>query len=380
MSESASETPAEAPAPPAQQDPERMPPVPITADYDTKQIVIEGVKKAMQILQNGGFMPGGIDYDDMLDDPAALEAFCNAYKQNASLLDDVVKDKNGQPIPVDQPQTETECGITMREVERLLVITCAKRLYARLDQEDEGEVKAKRFLFFFKKKPKKKDGPGRGTRRFLTVKHLLGYAWQLPLLETYRDHLTQAHVLSLAEDILHINSIDSVIAATQFEPETIRKAKAIMGDEFIEVLKHKPAALAGIVSWGADRYKTFKKLLGPEIWTFYTRDQHDFNAIASLDAPRLRALGTLLATVDADNLKELNRLDAGKFQAVVAAMKDVFGDDLLEVMSHEALAAKVLRRLIDGFLHMQVDDDTFRDTAKVSIEAVKTEVLEQFKG
>lgn len=376
MTDTAAETAPQAAAAPAPS----LLPVQITADLETKQVVIEGIKKAMQILQNSGLMPGGIEYDDMLDDPTATEVFVQAYKANPSLCDDIVKDKNGQPIPIDQPQTETECGITMKEVERLVVLTCAKRLYSSMDKEEEGDETARKFLFIFKRKPKKKEGPGRGLRRFLTVKHLIGYDWQLPLLETYRDHLSQAHVLSLADDILYIRNVESLIAATQFEPETIRKAKAIMGAEFMEVLQNKPAALAGIVSWGPDKYQTFKKLLGPHIWTFYTRDQHDFNAIASLDAPRLRALGTLLATVSSENLKELNRLDAGKFQAVVASMKTVFGDDLLEVMSHDGLAAKVLRRLIDGFLHMEVDDETFRDTATVSIEAVKTEVLEQFKG
>lgn len=355
-------------------------PVPITATLEIKQTVIDGVKKVMQLFQSNGLMPGGFDYDEMLNDPAALKAFIDAYKHNPGAAAEVVKDQGGQPIPIDKPETLTQCGPSMKEIERLLVLTCAKRLYAQLDKEDEGEVAVKRVLFIFKKKPKKKEGPGRGTRRFMTVKHLIGYDWQLPLLETYRESLTQAHVLSLADDILHIRTAESLIAATQFEPETIRKAKAIMGSEFIEVLKNKPAALSGIVSWGPDRYQTFKKLLGPHIWTFYTRDQHDFNAIASLDPPRLRALGSLLATVDAANLKELNRLDAGKFQAVVQALKDIFGEDLLEVMSHEALAAKVLRRLVDGFLHMQVDDDTFRDTAKVSIQAVHAETLEQFKG
>lgn len=381
MSETAADTAATAAAQDiAAAQTESLLPEPITADFETKQVVIDGIKKAMQIMQNGGFMPGGIDYDEMLDHPAATEALVRAYKANASLCDDFVKDAGGQPIAADQPQTVTQCGITMKEVERLVVLTCAKRIYSAMDKEEETEEQGKKFLFFFRRKPKKPEGPGRGMRRFLTVKHLIGYDWQLPLLETYRDHLSQAHVLSLADDILHIRSIESLIVATQFEPETIRKAKAIMGAEFMDVLQNKPAALSGIVSWGADKYQTFKKLLGPHIWTFYTRDQHDFNAIASLDPPRLRALGPLLATVDAENLKELNRLDAGKFQAVVQSMKDVFGDDLLEVMSKEALAAKVLRRLIDGFLHMQVDDDTFRDTAKVSIEAVKTEVLDQFKG
>lgn len=353
-------------------------PVPITADLEAKTLVIEGLRKAMTVYQNGGFMPGGIDYDDMLDDPLAAEAFVNAYKENASLCDEFVKDKNGQPIPADQPHITTECGVSITEIERLIVITVAKRLYMQLDKEEDPEDEGKKFLFFFKKKPKKKEGPGRGERRFMSVKSLLGFGWQLPLLETYRDHFSAAHIMSLGEDILHIRSAESLIAATQFEPETIRKAKAIMGDEFIEVLQNKPAALAGIVSWGSDRYKTFKKLLGPHIWTFYTRDQHDFNAIASLDAPRLRALGTLLATVDAENLKELNRLDAGKFQAVVQSMKDVFGDDLLVVMAKEKMAHKVLRRLVDGFLHMEVDDETFRDTAGVSIQAVHAEVLEQF--
>lgn len=370
--------PGNAPAPAFARNP--LLPVPITAELETKGVIIEAVTKVLKAYQSAGLMPAGIDFDDMLNDPAALEIFCQAYTQNAALADDIVKDKNGQPIPIDQKQTETECGVTMMEVERLLVMTCAKRLYATLDKEDEQEGEAKKFLFIFKRKPKKREGPGRGTRRFLTIKHLLGYDWQLPLLETYRDHMSQAHILSLAEDILHISTVDSVIAATQFEPETIRKAKAIMGEDFVEVLQNKPAALSGIVSWGADKYLTFKKLLGPHIWTFYTRDQQDFNAIASLDAPRLKALGPLLATVDSNNLKELNRLDAGKFQAIVASLKDVFGDDLMEIIGHEMLGPKVLRRLVDGFLHMEVDDETFRDTAKVSIQAVHGEVLEQFKG
>ncbi len=163
----------------------------VSVDKQVKGQIIQGVKAAIALLQESDLLNRDWSFDDILNEPQNLKHLFQVYRDNMDLFSETVVDKAGDPI-VDEV-TETACGVTLQQVQKLLVSTAARRFFIRNDGEivtKKQKKKVKSMIFFTKevtvtKKVRLKEG----AKKFDAMRRVIGFDWQLDLLEFYRDSL-----------------------------------------------------------------------------------------------------------------------------------------------------------------------------------------------
>jgi len=108
-------------------------PPPIEMSNDTKRAIIDGVKKIVEIFKVGGRLGADANYSAIISDPRELYRFIKTYRNSTELVGDVVKDADGKPVLAED--APLECGVTLAQVQQLLVKTCSKRFLEVANRE-----------------------------------------------------------------------------------------------------------------------------------------------------------------------------------------------------------------------------------------------------
>jgi hypothetical protein len=350
----------------------------VAVDKVVKAQIINGAKAAITLLQANNLIESSWDFDGILDEPQKLKTLFNVFRENIDLFAETVVDKAGDPI-VDET-TETKCGVTLQQVQKLLIATSARRFFVRNDGkivEKKQKKKIKSMVFFTKeitvtKKVRLKEG----EKKFEALRRVIGFDWQLDMLEFYRDRFPFSHLLVLGDDILAIqNEIhgDEVVAVHH---EEFKKVKAVTGAYFRNVIAGGATAIPGILYWRKDLIPTFIKSMGLKAWDFFRRDKRFFDHCTELDIPRISIYGETLAYIAAENLTEMGRLNLDRLDATIQAMQATFGDKIVDVLSEPLLSVQVLRPMVDSFIHLEAkDNEQFSTACKTAVHTLKTEIL-----
>jgi hypothetical protein len=358
-------------------------PPPVDIDNDTKKGIIDGLKKVLAAFQEAGLVPSEISYQALISDPKILAGFVETFQKNQPVVDAIVVGKDGAPVhDLDAPLA---CGVSLNQIQQLLVRTCAKKVFeADKPMETVTETVTKTSMFGLIKKVEHIERQAVDPveeRKVREISRYVAFGWQLPLLEHYRKFLTYPHVMELGEDLLGLSTPKDIEAVSKFEPALIKKVKQTVGPDFIAILADRPNAIAGIAVWNRDMYEFYRKMLGDHAWAFFAREKAFFNVVAALDKPVAKIFGDVLCYIHADNLMEFQRLNIDKTEVLVVSLKAAFGSRLPQVLGHPAFAKDILRKTVDNLLHMSQEKDklmaSFALTCKAMVPTVNEWLAKQ---
>jgi hypothetical protein len=345
---------------------------------ETKKAVIDGVKQALAALQGAGQLDGAITYQALISAPAALAAFIESFRTHRETTDRIVRPQSGEgPVRVDDQMLV--CGVSLAQIEHLLVRTCAKKaLIHDHPPETVMETVTKTSFLFFKKTEQvavQRAADPVEDRKIRELLRFMAFGWQLPLLAAY-DGLTYQQVAELEEGLLALTTSQAIAAIADLDPLVIRKARQTTGAEFADVLASRPEALPGIAAWSHDLYGFYRTLLGDHAWRFFARDSDFFNIVTALDKNTARVVGDVLCYIAGENLQELERLNIDKTEVLVGALKGAFGKALPQVLSRPAFAKDFLRKTVDNLLHLNQEKDKLKVSVGLTCKALVPTVTE----
>lgn len=355
-------------------------PPPVDIDSDTKKAIIDGLKKVLARFQETGKVDAGLAYQDLIASPDALAHFVTTFIDNRAACDDIVQAKGGQPVRDDnQPLV---CGVSLNQIQQLLVRTCAKKVFeSDKTVHTVTETVTKKALFGLIKKTEQVEvqrvgGDPVEERKLRELARYIAFGWQLPLLPAYREHLTYQQVMEIGEDVLALKTPEAVAAVGQFAPDVLRKVKAAAGPDFADILAHRPQAIAGVAVWNREMYEFYRKTLGDRAWDFFARDKAFFNVVAALDKANAKVYGDVLCYIAAECLEEVQRLNIDKAEVLVTSLKAAFGAKLANVLSRPAFAKDILRKVVDNLLHMTQEKDKLMASFALTCKAMVPQVTE----
>lgn len=346
---------------------------------ETKRAIIDGVKRSMEALQGAGFLPEGVTYQDLIHDPEILYGFIQSFKTHPEILESIAADADGRPVS--QPEDVLSCGITLAQVQQLLVKTCARYFLeqATKDVEESTVTETRtttRFLIFKKTEQfERKVGGGFDERKVRELCKYMAFDWQLKLLQDYAT-LSTVQVLELEDAILSLHSPESVRIICQFDQSTFKKAKQLAGDEFKDAVSAYPGSIGGIAQWSPDLYNFYRKTLGDKAWRFFARDKAFFMSCAALDKPLASIYGDVLCYIAAESLEEMQRLNIDKADVLLDAMKKAFGNKVEAVLGHPNFAKDVLRKLVESMLHISQEKKQLAISAQLTCKSISAQVMD----
>ncbi|MBI5165318.1 MAG: hypothetical protein HY985_15610 [Magnetospirillum sp.] len=355
-------------------------PPPIDIDNDTKKAIIDGLKAVLAAFQQAGLVHADVVYQHLIAEPQILTHFVETFIANRAMVDSLVRPKEGSG-PVRDDDQVLICGVSLNQIQHLLVRTCAKKVFEH-DKAMETvteTVTTKSFLFFKKKEQvevQRASNDPIEERKVRELTRYIAFGWQLPLLEAYRHYLSYQQIMEIAEDLVALTTEEHIAQAAEFDPPTLRKVKQTVGTDFADLLVHRPHAIAGIAVWNADMYLFYRRLLGDKAWDFFARERPYFNVVAALDKPLARVYGDVLCYAAAENLEEIQRLNIDKAEVLVTSLKSAFGERIAQVIAQPAFAKDILRKVVDNLLHMNQEKDKLMASYAVTCRAMVPGVME----
>lgn len=351
----------------------KLPP-PVEIDTETKRGVIDGLKKVLATFQQAGLVEPSVTYQQVISDAFLLRSFIETFAAHRDMVDDIVRAKSGGE-PVRDEETVLVCGVSLGQIQQLLVRTCAKKIFeADKPMETITETVTKTSMFGLIKRTEQVERQAVDPveeRKIRELSRYIAFGWQLPLLETYRTRLSYPQIIEIGEDIVALPTIEHIEAVSQFEPEKLKKVRAAVGNEdFGSILADRPQAIGGIAVWNRDMYEFFRKTLGDHSWEFFARDSAFFNVCAALDKSVARIFGDMLCYIAAENLQEIQRLNIDKVEVMVHSLKTGFGPRVRDILAIPAFAKDILRKVVDNLLHQNQEKDKLMLAFGLSIKAL----------
>ncbi|HIJ38124.1 MAG TPA: hypothetical protein HPP80_04430 [Rhodospirillaceae bacterium] len=353
-------------------------PPPIEIATETKRGVIDGLKKVIEAFQAKGIVDASVTYQNVIHDPEVLYSFIQSYRANSAEVADLVVNKEGEPVT--DFEAPLVCGVSLEQVQQLLVKTCARFFFEQDTKEEVGTVtktvtKTRFFIFKKTEQVEKKTGGGFDERKVRELSRFMAFDWQLPLLTAY-GQLNSAQLLELGEDIINLQTAESIQEFGQFDQATIRKVKGVVGNDFGLILSIRPAAIGGINTWSKDMYEYYRRVLGDRAFEFFARDKTFFMVCASLDKPLIKIYGDVLCTIHAANLEEMQRLNIDKADVLINGMRSAFGDRLPAILAKPAFARDILRKLVESLIHLTQEKAQLLTSAQLTCKAIAPQVFE----
>jgi len=353
-------------------------PPPVEMNNETKRNIIEALKQIIEIYKSADKLNADATYGAILHDPRDLYRFIRAYRSNPEMAAGFVKDKEGNPVTGEDDLLV--CGVSLAQVQQLLVKTCARHY---LEQENKEEVKLvtetvkKKVLGVFTKteQVERKVGGGFDERKVRDISKCMAFDWQLPLLPAY-NMLNTAQLFELGDHVHCLTSFESIRDYTQLDQPTIKRAKQTVGDDFPYFLATRPSALAGVGAWSREMYLFYRKALGDAAFDFFSRDKHFYSVCAALDKPLIAIYGEVLGYIDSANLEEMQRLNIDKTDVLLQAMRNAFGPKMKEALSNPNFAKDMLRKVVESLQHVSQEKAQLVQSAMITCKALAPQVAD----
>jgi hypothetical protein len=351
-------------------------PPPVEMNNETKRNIIDALKQIIEIFKGAGKLNAEATYGSILHDPRDLYRFIRTYRANTGLAGDFVKDKEGNPVTAEDELLV--CGVTLAQIQQLLVKTCARHF---LEQENKEEVKVvtetvkKKVLGVFTKteQVERKVGGGFDERKVRDISKCMAFDWQLPLLPAY-NMLNSAQLFELGDYLHCLTSFEGIRDYSQLDQPTIKKAKQTVGDDFPFFLANRPAALSGVGAWSKEMYLFYRKALGDAAFDFFSRDKQFYMVCAALDKPLIAIYGDVLGYIDSGNLEEMQRLNIDKTDVLIQAMRTAFGPNMKEALSNPNFAKDMLRKVVESLQHVSQEKAQLAQSAMITCKALAPQV------
>jgi hypothetical protein len=353
-------------------------PPPVEMNNETKRNIIDALKEIIEIFKGAGKLSADATYSSILHDPRDLYRFIRTYRSNTDLAANFVKDKDGNPVSAED--APLVCGVSLLQIQQLLVKTCARHY---LEQENKEDVKIvtetvkKKVLGVFTKteQVERKVGGGFDERKVRDISKCMAFDWQLPLLPAY-NMLNSAQLFELGDHVHCLTSFESIRDFNQLDQPTIKKAKQTVGDDFPYLLAMRPAALVGVGTWSRDMYMFYRKVLGDAAFDFFCRDKQFYMVCAALDKPLIEIYGDVLGYIDSANLEEMQRLNIDKTDVLLQGMRAAFGPNLTEALANPNFAKDILRKVVESLQHVSQEKAQLLQSAMITCKALAPQVAD----
>ena len=353
-------------------------PPPVEMNNETKRNIIDALKQIIEIFKSAEKLNADATYSAILHDPRDLYRFIRTYRSNADMASALVRDKEGNFVTADDDTLV--CGVTLAQIQQLLVKTCARHY---LEQENKEEVKVvtetvkTKVLGLFTKteQVERKVGGGHDERKVRDISKCMAFDWQLPLLPAY-NMLNSAQLFELGDYVHCLTTFEAIRDYTQLDQPTIKKAKQTVGDDFPFFLATRPAALAGVGAWSKEMYMFYRKVLGDAAFDFFCRDKQFYMVCAALDKPLIAIYGDVLGYIDSANLEEMQRLNIDKTDVLLNAMRNAFGPRMKEAMSNPNFAKDMLRKVVESMQHVSQEKAQLVQSAMITCKALAPQVAD----
>ena len=221
----------------------------VSLDSEMRKIVLAGVKFLLARLKQNKVIEAETEYKDVLLTPLLMQKYLDLVRDNLDLGKDLFVDEAGNRVlDLDTPLV---CGATLSEIERMLVYTCASKIFVTSKKPKViKEKKKKGFGFFGGKKDKDADGEAakkldEGADKLAELKPHLIYAWQLPLVDAYQK-LQREHYQALGDTLLFLDTPQKVSVVAGLSPGAIADVRKLTEERFETILRVKPQAIAGM--------------------------------------------------------------------------------------------------------------------------------------
>jgi hypothetical protein len=312
----------------------------VELDADTKKRVIGGVKTALGRLQERGWFAAAIEYSGVLSQPMQLRDFLVACSAHIEVLADLAVDAKGRPVT--DPEQPLSCKVTLAQIRQLLIHTCAKRLFT------EGE----------------------GERKLNDLRAYLAFDWQLPLLKYYYFSLDRLHISELGRDLLLLRQPEQLDAVSKVDVRSIRQIRKMLGTDFPVMLTANSLALSGLAIAQPEVLPLMREALGGRVWDFYARDQEYIERMEQLDPVYIRVIGSLLADLQPDAVRYLQRLSVERLRTTLSVFRQVLGNDAEALLIDPSFAQRVLSPITQTFATLDVDNDKLVELLTLKFKSV----------
>ncbi len=332
----------------------RVPPVADLGD-EVKDVILGSVKLAIKRLTENGVIPADIEYKDLLADPAKMGEFIAAYKKDRSVARDLALDATGKPV--DDDWTELVCGITMAQIERLLVFTCFKRIYKKASGGKGG----------------KKDIPD-------AIKCAIAFDWQLPFLDLYAEKMPPAHYKLMEDNIFHAQTAEEIEKITQTSTGELTRALELTDKYFVAFLDAPEIARNMLREKGPQEFNRMEILAGDQVFRFFSLDEQVMVEVLGLSDDHLSAFGSLAVSLSLESFRALEDMPANVLAPFMRAFLDVFGEQSYDLLARDGFAGKFLRNNVNIFRDMDAGDEDEAEqvekSAMIKWRSIKAAVIE----
>lgn len=288
-----------------------------------KDLLVGSIKLVLQRMKREEIMPEDLEYRAMLASPERLETFIMQYKSRRDLAQDVALAPTGQTIT--DYDTPLVCGVTLGQVERMLVYTCVKKTYAAANIRPVP-------------------GP---------VRSYVAFAWQLPLIEAYRAILTPDHLDALGDALLALQTVNEIQATVRVDADDIAKAKEILGPRIADALRANPMALRSIARLDTPTFERIQQAASPREWDVFSADPYLVAELAKRDTERVNAIGPTAADLCVDTLRLLDNLPKWMFATFMDGFREHLEAHATALLGEDGELRDIFREIVADFGSMK---------------------------
>ena len=349
--------------------PESAGDLPEVVDFnkDAKELIIASVKTVLKRMADAKIWRSTTVYDELLNHPPLVGHFIRVFTKHKELAEDLLVDAAGSPVT--DFDTKLVCGYTLSEIERGLVVTCAKRSWAMVLGKDLKAAEAEEL---------------RNSIIPKEIRRYLCYRWQLPLLESYGRYLDDEHVSALGTNMLCLKSPETVQAVGETPVAAIARMRDLAGDDFETVFATTPAAVRGLNRCNDEEFATFQRLAGDEIWRMMSNDPKVISMLKQIGEDRLEVLGPLVADISLANLKSLVDLQVTTMAPIVETFQKAYGKYAGKLLALDAFATAFLNDLARNFRSRNTshpdDQAMVASDANMKWMAMRAKVADWYRG
>ncbi len=339
---------------------EIIPPQQVSLDPEMRKIVLAGVKFLLARLKQSGLMEPQIEYRDVLLTPALMENLIDGVKENMEIGKDLFVDESGNRVF--DLTTQLVCGATLGELERLLVYTCASKIFVTSKKPKKTEEKKKKGFGLFggkkesKADKKKNEKLNEGADKLEELKPYLIYSWQLPLVEAY-NKMQREHYKALGETLLFLDTPKKVRIVAGLNPGEISSVRTLTEERFEKILRVKPQAIAGMSQIKSKtKFDFIFKSAKKRVFDFFAREQQYIAEILGVHEDFTWALDESMADMSMESLPILVRLKMPFLKVFMEVFRDEFGDFAKLVLREPEFATVYLKPVVEEFVELMSGD------------------------